>query len=154
LHQQVDGTLRSQLDSVVALANHAPVVDPSQSIMTVTQTYPAAEETSTLQQQIPSGVPVQNVHVSFSGGRVTVSFTTNGFDGAFSTALRAQNGRLVVAATEVDGPLALVESGGEMEQAINDALGRLRTDITVKQVTLDKDVMTVSVSGHFVNLSQ
>jgi hypothetical protein len=142
LHQQIEGTVRSGLDGVVAIVNQ-PLPIPS-----ITQTISAADVTATLQQQIPSGVPVQNMHVSFSGGRVIVSFTTNGFDGAVSTALRANNGRLVAAATEVDGPLAMVESGDEMEQTINAALGKLRKDIKVKQVTLDQDVMTVAINGN------
>ncbi len=142
LHQQIEGTLRSQLDGVVATVNQQPYIP------TTTRSIPAADVTATLQGQIPSGLPVQNMHVSFSGGRVIVSFTTNGFDGAVSTALRAKNGRLVAAATEVDGPLALVESGSEMEQVINDGLGKVRTDISVKQVTLDNDVMTVAINGN------
>jgi hypothetical protein len=149
LHQQIDGTLRSQLDTVVATVNAQVMVDPSQPNLTITRPVSAADVTGALQQQIPSGVPVQNVHVNFSDGRVIVSFTTNGFDGAVSTALHANNGRLEAVATEVDGPLALVESGDEMERTINAAMSKLRTDIKVKQVTLDKDVMTVAINGNF-----
>lgn len=149
LHQQVDTALRAQFGDLVATANQASQLASAvqQPIPTITFSIPAGQVTQDLRQQLPSDVPVKNPHVSFSGGRAVLSFTTYGGDGAISTALAIRNGRLFVTATEVDGSLALIESGSELQQAINDALGNVRSDISVKQVTLDKDVMTVTVKG-------
>lgn len=142
LHQQIDGAVRAQITAMVTTVNHQPLI-PS-----TTATFTAATATQSLQQRMPASVPIQNIQVAFSGGRVTVSFTTDGFDGAVSTQLVARNGRLVAVATEVDGPMALVETGSDLETALNASLGGLRTDITVQQVTLDKNVMAVSVKGN------
>jgi hypothetical protein len=142
LHQQLDDALRAQLNGIVTTVNQQPVVP------TTTVNITASQVTQTLQTQLPSSLPIQDLRVSFGGGRVSVAFTTGGFAGAVSTALTVHNGRLVASATEVDGPLALVESGGDMEQALNAALGKLRTDVTVKQITLDKDTMSVAVKGN------
>lgn len=142
LHQQADSALRTQLDAMVATVNQLPVI-PTASVPVT-----AAQATSTLQADLPASVPVQNPQVTFSGGRVTVTFTAYGFDGAASTALSTRDGRLVATATEVDGPLSMVESGDELEATINGALGTLRHDVSFKQITLQNGVLTVSLKGN------
>jgi hypothetical protein len=76
---------------------------------------------------------------------VALSFQAYGTSDAISTALGVSNGKLVAAATQIDGPLALVESGGELEATLNEALGRMRGDVRFTQVSVNGGVMTVSI---------
>lgn len=141
LHQQVDTVLRTQMLSMVATVNSVPAIQSTTVSMTGDQA------TASLQAGIPSGVPLQNVQVTFQGGYTVVSFTTYSLNGTVSTQLVTTNGRLAATNSTVDGPVGLVESGGELQDTLNAALGTLRHDVTIKQVTEQNNVLTVAVKG-------
>ncbi len=126
---------------MIATFNQLPAVPTTN--LTVT----ADDATAGLQANISSDVPVQNVHVSFQGGRTTVAYTAYGVSGAVSTSLVAASGRLTAQDTTVDGPMGLVESGSELQTALNDTLANLRHDISVQQVSEQNGVLTVAVKG-------
>lgn len=142
VHQQVDSALRSQLSSMVATLNRMPIVPTTNLSVT------SDDATATLQSGISSGVPVQNVQASFQDGRTTVSYTVLGISGTVSSALVASNGRLEAQDATVGGPMALVENSSELQAALTDTLANLRHDITVRQVTEQNGVLTVSVKGN------
>lgn len=141
LHQQVDAVLRAQALSMVATVNRVPAIPSTTVSLTGDQA------TANLQASVPSDVPLQNVQVSFQGGRTVVSFTTYGMNGTVSTQLVTANGRLAATNTTVDGPVGLVESGGELQDTLNAALGTLRHDVTIKQVSEQNNTLTVAIKG-------
>lgn len=141
LHQHVDALMRAQMLAMVATINRAP------AIPTTTVSVSGDQATANLQGGIPSDVPIQNVQVAFQGGRTFVSFTTYGLSGSAATELAATNGRLTATNTTVDGPVGLLESGGELQDTLNAALGTLRHDVTIKQVTEQNNTLTVSIKG-------
>lgn len=144
LHGQIDGTLRSQVSGLVSQVNQQQGL---QSLPSATLTVKAQDVTRELQAATSSDSPVRNVKASFSGGRIGVSFTSFGGDGALSTVFVVNNGRISASATRVDGALALIESGDEAESAMNDALSNLRTDVIITQISSDNDVLSVGIKG-------
>jgi hypothetical protein len=150
LHQSVDTALRTQLDGFVDSYNALPQLSQlrgSSRSVSLSVTVQATDVTASIQQQAAQQSAIKNPQVTFANGRATLSFQAYGTDEAISTALSATNGKLLVAATRVDGPLAIVETGSELEATLNEALGRMRTDISFTQLTLHGGVMTVSLKS-------
>jgi len=70
--------------------------------------------------------PLDRAQVRFSGGRAFADVSAYGVAGVASTGLAAQDGRLVAVDAQLDGPLGLVLSGGELANAL---VGRLNAEL-------------------------
>lgn len=148
IHAQVDGQLRGLLDAGVRQAT-APLssIPQGQHIPTLQITVTAADLTDQLRAQIPPDSPLKDVAVSFTGGRMVIAYTALNLPGAVSTTLSVAGARLVAGDTRVDGPLGLVESGDEMQAAIDEALAQAPTAIPIKSASADADTLTIIVGS-------
>jgi hypothetical protein len=142
LHQQVDSAIRSQLDSLVVGFNAQHFVP------TVSVPLTAQQATDSVAQDVTSSTPLRNVQIHFTGGQAVIDYSVYGTDGAVATTLVTSNGRLLASQTRVDGLVSLIESADELQAALNSELGKLRTDVKITGVSLDNDVMTLSVKGN------
>jgi hypothetical protein len=69
---------------------------------------------------------VSNTEVSFVDGQIRINFDSNNQQSSIATSLTTDSaGHLIARGTTVTGLIAIIESGPELETAINDALRRL-----------------------------
>ncbi|HLY31655.1 MAG TPA: hypothetical protein VKQ36_11540, partial [Ktedonobacterales bacterium] len=61
-------------------------------------------------------------------------------DGSASTELYAQNGRVLAAATKVNGALSAFETGTQMENTINAALSNIPRTEYVEQISIAQTI--------------
>ncbi len=138
LHAQVDGALRGALGRVV---EQIPPNVPGD-----TYSVPASTLTNLLHQRLPADAPVSNVRVEFSGdGTMSVLYRVAGQNDSVTTHLVADHGRLHAQATTVNGLLSLVESGDEMEAALNGALSRISPQDTISGIAVHDNTLFITV---------
>jgi hypothetical protein len=155
LHTQVDSALRTQMNNLADQASVALVQDGIPLIQAHGGSLVGEVDAPTLNQQIAESASAQNqvsnTHVSFADGQVKITFDANNQQNSISTSLTTDSaGHLVARGTTVTGTLALIESGPELESAINDALSRLPPNAKSPNpqftgVTMDNDVLKYTV---------
>lgn len=143
VHAQVDGTMRASLNTAIEQVDTHINQIPMGKTLQVTVS--ASEMDRQIGQNIPAGSPITDVHLHLASGSIQITYTLNGSAGAITTHLQTIRGRLEARATSVDFPLGFVESGDEMESAINDAFARLPTSLTVLEVDATNDALTLKV---------
>lgn len=66
--------------------------------------------------------PLDSATMRFTGGLAVAEIAAYGMSSTASVGLTAQDGKLLVTSTRIDGPLALVISGDELAQTLADRL--------------------------------
>ncbi len=154
LHNQVDGSIRAQMDNLADQAN-AALIEAIPTIQANRGSFVRSVAASTLNQQIAASAssqsPVSNTHVSFADGQLKITFDSNNQQNSITTTLGTASGHLVARGTTVTGLIALVESGPELESSINGALGRLPPNAQsanpqFSSVTLADDVLSYTIT--------
>jgi hypothetical protein len=152
LHNQVDGSIRNQMNFLAGQAN-AALIDAIPRIQANNGNFVGSVAASTLNEQIAASPQssVSNTHVSFANGQITITFDSSGQQNNITTTLGTASGHLVARGTTVTGLLALVESGPELESAINDALSKLPPNAQsanpqFSSVTLADDVLSYTIT--------
>lgn len=133
IHSRLDAELRNRLTAAV---EQVPSLSPG--------TYPISATTVTKDLHPAPQSPLKDPRIHFQSGRLILSYTLYG-TGSISTMLMAQNGRLIASNTIVDGSLSLVESGDEIQAAINDALVALPASDRVRTITASNDLLVVTL---------
>ncbi|MGZ3676945.1 MAG: hypothetical protein ACXWQR_00045 [Ktedonobacterales bacterium] len=143
VHAQVDANMRTSFNSAIekVAANISQL--PSDSLLQITVS--ASDVDQQIQQNMPAGTPLSDVHLHFADGGIQISYVLNGSPGTITTHLQANQGRLQAQATSVDYPLGFVESGDEMERAMNDAFARLPGGPKVLTVSINNDTLSLTV---------
>ncbi|MGE5333684.1 MAG: hypothetical protein ACM3N4_03210, partial [Nitrososphaerota archaeon] len=139
LHTAVDQRLRA---SLAAEVDKVPVIPAGYPPITRTIT-----DTAFNQQ---SGTPnnqgdMKDIRVHFLPGEVTMTYLLWGRPGKISTHVVAANGRLFVQNTQVDGWLTQVESGSELQDALNASLARLPAQDYVESVVVGDGTLTITM---------
>ncbi|HEY7019720.1 MAG TPA: hypothetical protein VH349_01310 [Ktedonobacterales bacterium] len=154
LHNQVDGAMRTQMNNLADQASRA-LIEAIPTIQSKGGTLVGSVAASTLNQQIAASAssqnPVSNTHVSFADGQLKITFDSNNQQNSITTTLGTASGHLVARGTTVTGLIALIESGPELESAINDALSRLPPNAQsanpqFSSVTLADDVLSYTIT--------
>ena len=154
LHNQVDGSIRAQMDNLADQAN-AALIEAIPKIQANGGSFVGSVAASTLNQQIAASAssqsPVSNTHVSFADGQLKITFDSNNQQNSITTTLGTASGHLVARGTTVTGLIALVESGPELESSINGALSRLPPNAQsanpqFSSVTLADDVLSYTIT--------
>lgn len=143
LHAKVDGGIRTAVGAVVGDANSVlgrlpPGLGGSAQI-------PSSQINDQIQRNLPANLPLHNLSLDFTAGGVVVSYTLAGRPGSLYDGLTVQNGRLVARNAAVTGPLALVESSSELQQAVQDELAGLTTHVAVTSVSAADHILAVTV---------
>jgi hypothetical protein len=155
LHNQVDGAIRTQMNNLADQASAALIKEGIPLIQAHGGSFAGSVPASTLNQQIAASAstqsPVSNTQVSFADGQLKVTFDSNNQQNSITTTLGTDSGHLVARGTTVTGLIALVESGPELESAINDALSRLPPNAQsanpqFTSVTLADDVLSYTIA--------
>lgn len=141
IHRTVDTALRSQLDAVVSQTAAAAVIPSGSYSLTAAQVADALNGPSSGQ------IPVQNVVVHFANGTASVDYTVFGTAGSVSTHPTAENGVLVFKGTTVSGLLAVVESGGDVESALNSATAKLGPNLKVTTISAANDTLQATITN-------
>jgi hypothetical protein len=137
LHQRVDSLLRTILDTDAATV---VAVQPGTYAIT------AASLNAYLAEHPIANSPLTDPQVHFTDGKAIVTFHLLGGQGSVSTVLYAVNGRFFATSTVVDGWLSLVESGDELQAAINEALSYLPASEHVQSSQAENDLLVVTLS--------
>jgi hypothetical protein len=153
LHNQVDGSIRNQMNFLAGQAN-AALIEAIPKIQANGGSFVGSVAASTLNEQIAASPQssVSNTHVSFANGQIKINFDSSGQQNSITTNLGTDSaGHLVARGTTVTGLIALIESGPELESAINDALGKLPPNAQSPNpqftgVTLADDVLSYTIS--------
>lgn len=143
LHAQVDDGIRSAVGTVVDAAN--TVLGRLQPGLGGNAQIPASLINGQIQRNLPSNFPLHDVSLDFASGGVMVSYTLAGRHGTLYDGLTVRNGRLVARDATVTGPLGLVESSSELQQAVQDELVGLTTHVTITSVSAADHLLTVTV---------
>lgn len=143
IHSQVDAKMRASLYR--ALDQVATKISQLPRGRTLQVTVPATEVEQQIAQNIPAGSPISDIHIHFANGGILISYSLDGSTGTITTRLQTKQGRPQARATSVDYPLGFVESGDEMESALNDAFARLPSDLVVLAVSAINDTLTLNV---------
>jgi hypothetical protein len=143
VHVQVDGALRGALDRAVdqaaaAMQNAPPVPSGEYHI-------DLADLNAAIQRELPTDMPLKNVALSFANGRARVSYTLLGRASFVYTTFFAASGRVMARNTTVFGALKLVETGPELQAAVNDAFARLPATLDVTEVRVANGALYVRV---------
>lgn len=88
---------------------------------------------------------MKDIVVRFSPGLVTMSYRLWGSPGKIETHLFARNGRIFVTNTQVNGWLAQVETGDELQGALNDSLARLPGQDYVERLVVGNGTLTITL---------
>jgi len=152
LHNQVDGSIRNQMNFLAGQAN-AALIEAIPRIQANNGNFVGSVAASTLNEQIAASPQssVSNTHVSFANGQITITFDSSGQQNSITTTLGTASGHLVARGTTLTGLIALVESGRELESAINDALSKLPPNAQsanpqFSSVTLADDVLSYTIT--------
>ncbi|HKS69028.1 MAG TPA: hypothetical protein VJQ45_01310, partial [Ktedonobacterales bacterium] len=143
LHAQVDGGIRTAVGTMVDEANTVlgrlpPGLGGSGQIS-------ASQINDQIQRDLPANFPLHNVSLDFAAGGVVVYYTLAGRPGSLYDGLAVRNGRLVAHNAAVKGPLGLVESSSELQQAVQDELAGLTTSVAITSVSAADHSLTVTV---------
>lgn len=139
LHAAVDQRLRAGLAAEV---DKVPVIPADLPPITRTIT-----DTAFNQQ---AGTPnnqgdMKDIRVHFLPGEVTMTYLLWGRPGKITTHVVAAHGRLFVQNTQVDGWLTQVESGSELQDALNASLARLPAQDYVESVVVGDGTLTITM---------
>jgi hypothetical protein len=154
LHNQVDGAIRTQMDTLADQAS-AALVAGIPDIQAKGGSFSGSIAATTLNDQIKASAspqnPVSNTQVSFADGQLKITFDSNNQQNSISTTLGTASGHLVARGTTVTGLISIIESGPELEAAINDALSRLppngqSPNPQFTSVTLADDVLSYTLA--------
>jgi type II secretory pathway component PulM len=154
LHNQVDSSIRTQMNALADQAN-AALSDAVPLIRARGGSLSSFVTADALNQQIKASESQQgavtNTQVSFADGQIKITFDSNNQQNSVSTILATSSGRLVARGTTVTGLIATIESGPELEAAINDALSRLPPNAQsanpqFSSVTLADDVLSYTIT--------
>jgi hypothetical protein len=137
LHQRVDSLLRANLDTAAA----AVVAVPPGTYSVTADSFNAY-----LAEHPMANSPLTDPQVRFADGRVIVTFGLLGERGSVSTVFQVVNGRLFASSTIVEGWLSMVESGDEMQAALNEALSYLPASEHVRGAQANNDLLVITVS--------
>jgi hypothetical protein len=149
LHNQVDTSVRTQMNNLADQAK-AALQEAVLPIRANGGSLDGKVEADALNERIKASEspqnPASNTHVSFADGQLKITFDSNNQQNSISTILATSSGRLVARGTTVTGLIAIIESGPELEAAINDALSRLPPDPQFKSITLADDVLSYTLT--------
>jgi hypothetical protein len=149
LHNQVDTSVRAQMNNLADQAR-AALQEAIPPIRAKGGSLDGQVRADALNEQIKASEspqnPASNTHVSFAEGQLKITFDSNNQQNSISTTLATASGRLVARNTTVTGLIAIIESGPELEAAINDALSRLPPDPQFARVTLADDVLSYTLT--------
>jgi hypothetical protein len=155
LHSQVDSSIRAQMNALADQARVKLVEEGIPLIRAHGGSFVGSVSADALNQQIKASESqqsaVSNTHVSFADGQIKITFDSNNQQNSVSTILATSSGRLVARGTTITGLIATIESGPELESAINDALSRLppnaqSPDPQFSHVTLADDVLSYTIT--------
>jgi hypothetical protein len=146
IHAQLDGELRSLLDNGVRRAT-APLNDvpAGQAVPAVRITITAAELTDQIRSELPADSPVKDVRVGFARDRATITYSFLGRQGAVAADLALDGSRVVALNPSVDCPLCLVESAGELQSALDEALAQVPSTVPITALSADGDKLAITV---------
>jgi hypothetical protein len=142
LHRSLDQQLRSGL---AAQVDKIPVIPVGYA--PITQTITDAE----FNQQARAGNPqndqgdMKDIRIHFLPGEVTMTYLLWGSPGKISTHIVAIRGRLLVQNTKVEGSLAQIETGDELEDALNSSLARLPAQDYVESIIVRNGKLTITI---------
>jgi hypothetical protein len=154
-HNQVDSSIRTQMNALADQASAQLIEVGIPQIQAHGGSFAGSVAASALNDAIKANAsaqsPVSNTQVSFSEGQVKITFDSNNQQNSISTNLATASGHLVARNTTVTGLIAFVESGPELESAINDALSRLppnaqSSNPQFASVTLADDVLSYTLT--------
>lgn len=137
LHNEADTQLRSALTSAVG---DVPVHAPAGHYFIRQNTM-----NDLLQQFVPVDAPIKNVQARFSDGAITFTYSFLGASGSVTTQPYVSDGKLQVQGTRVDGPLSLVESGDQLENAFNDALSKIPEQGKIQSFSIVGDRLEITI---------
>jgi hypothetical protein len=155
LHNRVDGALRTQMNNLADQASAKLISEGIPLIQANGGSFVGQVDAATLNGQIAASAsaqsPVSNTQVSFADGQIKITFDSNNQQNSITTTLGTASGHLVARGTTVTGLIALVETGPELESAINDALSRLPPNAQSANpqfsgVTLADDVLKYTIT--------
>ena len=142
LHTAVDQQLRAglaaQIDKIPAVPDGFPAIT-----RTITDTE--------FNRQARAGNPtndqgdLKDIRIQFLPGQVVMTYRMWGSPGKIATNIFAKNGRIFVANTQVDGWLAQVENGDELQGALNDSLARLPGQDYVERLVVGNGTLTITL---------
>lgn len=143
LHRALDSRLRSEL---ISATSNMPVVPAALGTLSFSVT--EQELNSAIALRMPANAQVQDLTVHFApGNQMIVDFRAAGLENTVRTRLTAQNGRIVTGDTHVLGPLGLVESGSEMQAALNTSLGHVPAQDYVDSLSTGAGTMSIVLHG-------
>ena len=155
LHNQVDGSMRTQMNALADQASAALIAGDSADSGQWRQLCWLGRRQYAQRRRSPQArraqSPVSNTHVSFADGQLKITFDSNNQQNSITTTLGTASGHLVARGTTVTGLIALIESGPELESSINDALSRLPPNAQsanpqFSSVTLADDVLSYTIT--------
>jgi hypothetical protein len=122
--------MRTQMNALADQASTKLITDGIPLIQGHGGSFVGQVDASTLNDSIKSNAsaqsPVSNTEVSFVDGQIRINFDSNNQQSSIATSLTTDSaGHLIARGTTVTGLIAIIESGPELETAINDALRRL-----------------------------
>lgn len=138
LHQAVDQQIRTELTRAIEQVPTVPAF-----------TYPITADAinAVLQSHPPSDPKLQQLSVHFIDGYLVLNYTYDGNGGSIKTQLYPSGGGVRARATVVDGPLAVVETGDEMEAALNAALAYWPKGNKVKDIQTHADALFITIGN-------
>jgi hypothetical protein len=145
IHAQVDGALRHGLNLVVDQA--AAHIESLPTPPNGTYRIPGSLLNDTLLNKLPSNAPMKDVQLRLTNGYMSINYTFAGRLGGIKTQLYAEDGGVHARNTTVYGPLKLIESGPELQAALNDALSRLPADLPITSVRAENDALYLTTES-------
>lgn len=142
LHSAVDQRLRAGLEAAV---DKIPVIPPG--FPPITRTITDAE----FNQQASGGTGENNqgdmkdIRVHFLPGEIAMTYQLWGSPGKITTHIVTVNGRLFVQNTRVEGWLAQIENGDELQDTLNQSLARLPAQDYVESVRVGDGTLTMTI---------
>jgi hypothetical protein len=131
--RQLRADLAAQVDKIPAIPDGIPPI---------TRTIP---ESAFNQQPNAQAGDLKDARIHLLPGQVIMTYRLWGGPGKITTHLVARNGRIFVQDTQVDGWLNQVESGAELQDALNESLARLPAQDYVESVVVDKGSLTITI---------
>jgi hypothetical protein len=147
IHHILDSRLRTALDNLVAEVPAQPNVTLPPGLHDVSTSIPAAAFNEQLAREAAATGNVRDPQVHFQNGDVIISFVAFGRTTEVTTRLVAQGGRVYAEQTTVNCPLCFVETGSELQDTFNEALGRLPAAYDVTAITANADMLSLTL--HF-----
>ena len=136
--QQLRAGLAAQIDKIPAVPDGFPA-----TTRTITDTE--------FNRQARAGNPtndqgdLKDIRIQFLPGQVVMTYRMWGSPGKIATNVFAKSGRIFVANTQVDGWLAQVENGDELQGALNDSLAHLPGQDYVERLVVGNGTLTITL---------